>query len=136
MKVFLGGTVNNSTWRDEIIPLLKIDYFNPVVKEWNEEAMQRELYEREHCDICLYVLTPKMEGWYSIAEVIDDSCKKNNKIVFCYLANDGKTCFSRQQIEAMNKIGNKVSENGSIWKKSLTDVVEFLNSKHKIGKPA
>ena len=31
-KVFLGGTCNNSTWRDELIPQLKIDYFNPVVE--------------------------------------------------------------------------------------------------------
>lgn len=33
MKVFLGGTCNNSTWREELKPLLKIDYFDPVVKK-------------------------------------------------------------------------------------------------------
>jgi len=32
-KVFLGGTCNESTWRDELIPMLEIDYFNPVVDE-------------------------------------------------------------------------------------------------------
>lgn len=31
-RVFLGGTCNESTWRDELIKKLKIDYFNPVVK--------------------------------------------------------------------------------------------------------
>ena len=40
--VFLGGTCNNSTWRDKLIPLLKIDYFNPVVEDWTEEAQQIE----------------------------------------------------------------------------------------------
>ena len=35
MKVFLGGTCNESKWRDDLIKLLKIDYFNPVVKDWN-----------------------------------------------------------------------------------------------------
>lgn len=30
-KVFLGGTCNGSIWREKLIPLLKIDYFNPVV---------------------------------------------------------------------------------------------------------
>lgn len=36
MKVFLGGTCNNSIWRDVLIPLLTdngINYFNPVVDE-------------------------------------------------------------------------------------------------------
>jgi len=35
-RVFLGGTCNNSKWRDVLIPRLKIDYFNPVVDDWNE----------------------------------------------------------------------------------------------------
>ena len=33
-KVFLGGTCNESTWRNELIPLLEnagVEYFNPVV---------------------------------------------------------------------------------------------------------
>lgn len=32
-KVFLGGTCNESTWRDKIIPELLIDYFNPIVED-------------------------------------------------------------------------------------------------------
>ena len=38
MKVFLGGTCNNSKWRDKLIPMLNIDYFNPVVDDWTEEC--------------------------------------------------------------------------------------------------
>ena len=45
-KVFLGGTCNKSKWRDELIDLLKIDYFNPVVDDWNEEAQKEE---KKHC---------------------------------------------------------------------------------------
>jgi len=30
-KIFLGGTCNNSTWREQLIPMLQINYFNPVV---------------------------------------------------------------------------------------------------------
>lgn len=33
LKFFLGGTTNNTNWRDKLIPKLKIDYFNPVVDE-------------------------------------------------------------------------------------------------------
>ena len=68
-KVFLGGTCNESTWRDELIKKLKIDYFNPVVDDWTEECYKEELRQREICDYCLYVITPKMTGVYSIAEV-------------------------------------------------------------------
>ena len=41
MKVFLGGTCNNSIWRDVLIPLLTdngINYFNPVVDDWTEDC--------------------------------------------------------------------------------------------------
>jgi hypothetical protein len=50
MKVFLGGMCNDSLWRERLIPTLEIDYFNPVVEDWNEEAQERELKEREECD--------------------------------------------------------------------------------------
>ena len=62
MKVFLGGTCNGSKWRDQLIPLLKIDYFNPVVKDWNEEAQAEEERQKAESDFCLYVITPKMTG--------------------------------------------------------------------------
>jgi len=91
IKVFLGGTANKSNWRDYIIPKLKINYFNPIVDDWNEAAYKKELYEREHCDFCIYVITPKMTGVYSIAEVIDDSNKRPNKTLFCILTKDGCT---------------------------------------------
>lgn len=32
-KVFLGDTCNGSTWRNKLIPLLEIEYFNPVVED-------------------------------------------------------------------------------------------------------
>ena len=51
-KVFLGGTCNESIWRDELIEMLEIDYFNPVVDDWTEECYQEELRQREICDYC------------------------------------------------------------------------------------
>ena len=93
-RVFLGGTCNESTWRDELIPLLKVDYFNPVVDDWNEEAQKREIYERENDDIIAYCITPKMTGVYSIAEVVDDSNKRPEKVVLCVLIKDGEYEFT------------------------------------------
>ena len=54
MKVFLGGTLNGSRWRDELIPKLHIDYFNPLTDEWDEDAQSREEMEKESSDFLLF----------------------------------------------------------------------------------
>ena len=55
MKLFLGGTCT-SNWRNDLIPLLEndgIDYFNPIVDDWNEEAQKREYEEKNiSCHAC------------------------------------------------------------------------------------
>ncbi len=128
-KVFLGGTVNDSLWRDEMIPLLKIDYFNPVVEVWTDEAYERELEERENCDFCLYVFTPRYKGYYSVAEVIDDSNKRPDKTIFCILNEDGDKKFSNFQKKSINAVGKMIQKNGAIWLKTIDEVIEHLNTK-------
>jgi len=83
-KVFLGGTCNGSVWRDNLIKHLRCDYFNTVIDDWNEAAQQEEIKQRSQCDYVLYVITPKMTGVYSIAEVVEDSIKRPNKTLFCF----------------------------------------------------
>ena len=130
-KVFLGGTTNNSNWRDELIKNLKIEYFNPVVKDWNEEAQKREIKEHKECDFVLYVITPKMEGVYSIAEAIDDSNKRPEKTIFCFLKEDEKE-FSKHQLNSLEMTGKMVEENGGKWLKSLEEISTYLNFKKNI----
>jgi len=128
MKVFLGGTVNKSKWRDKLIPQLDIEYFNPVVEEWNDEAYQRELYERQHCDFCLYVITPKMTGYYALAEVTDDSFKRPDRTLYCYLKQDENDSFNEAELKALDLLGEQVKENGGNWLHSLDEIAKFLNS--------
>jgi hypothetical protein len=111
-KVFLGGTCNNSTWRDQLIPTLKIDYFNPVVKDWNSESQKEELKQRKECDIVLYTITPLMTGVYSIAEVIDDSNKRPKKTVFVVLLKDSGKIFNEGQAKSLSMVGKMVENNG------------------------
>lgn len=143
-KVFLGGTCNESDWRDRLIPMLKINYFNPVVDDWDEKAYQRELREREECDFCLYTITPRMTGVYSIAEVIDDSNKRPEKTIFCKLYIDksdykiktenGKVIrrysqfFNSGQIKSIDRVGEMVERNGGKVFDSLEQVASYLNS--------
>lgn len=131
MRVFLGGTVAGSTWRNYMMPKLEVDYFNPVVEEWTPADQDREIFEREHCDFCLYVLSPKMIGWYSIAEVVDDSYKRPDKTVFCYLPEDDDKKFTTSQILELEEIGKIVTANGAIIKNTLDDIIQFLNSANK-----
>jgi len=126
-KVFLGGTTNKSDWRDTLIKKLKIEYFNPVVEDWNEKAQKEEIKQRKNCDYVLYVITPKMEGVYSIAEVVDDSNKRPDKTIFCYLLEDDGKEFGKHQIKSLDMVGEMVKENGGKWFKSINEVSDFLN---------
>ena len=128
-KVFLGGTCNESKWRDEVISMLKIDYFNPVVEDWTPECQAEEIKQRVECDFVLYLITPKMTGVYSIAEVIDDSNKRPDKTIFCFWTHDTDGFdFTEGQIKSLKAVAKMVVNNGGIYFKELKAVVEFLNS--------
>lgn len=130
-KVFLGGTCNNSTWRDKLIPLLKIDYFNPVVDDWTPECQDEEIRQRELCDYCLYTITPKMTGVYSIAEVVDDSNKRPEKTILCVLDEDNGSSFSESQIKSLKQVKEMIKNNGANVFDSLEDIASFLNKTNK-----
>jgi hypothetical protein len=128
MKVFLGGTVNGSKWRNKLKEELTIDYFDPVVDDWTDAAYERELSERRYCNYVLYVLTPKMTGFYAVAEVTDDSYHRPDRTIYCYLTEDGGEKFSKEQIAEFEFLGEKVIENGGVWLRGLNEVIRFLNS--------
>ena len=127
-KVFLGGTCNESTWRDKIIPNLRIDYFNPVVEDWTPECQaEEERQKNEVCDIHLYVITPRMTGVFSIAEVVESAMTRHDKCVFCVLDEDGDLTFTKGQKKSLDAVGRLVSKYGAEWLDNLDDVVGHLN---------
>ena len=130
IKVFLGGTCNESIWRDELISLIgfsnKLSLFNPVVEDWNQEAQEQEIQERENCNYCLYVITPKMLGTYSIAEVIDDSNKRPEKTLFCVLVEDDELVFNTSQLKSLIQVKRMVSTNGGKIFDGLDGIAAFL----------
>ena len=79
----------------------------------NKEAAELKIGGEVLC----YVITPLMTGVYSIAEVVDDSNKRPEKTIFCYLNSDkykgtvNKT-FSKAQIKSLDKVGIMVEKNG------------------------
>lgn len=127
-KVFLGGTCNNSDWRDKLIPKLDINYFNPVVKDWTPTAQEHEITQRETSDYCLYTITPKMTGVYSIAEVIDDSNKRPEKTILYIMFEDEDAKFTPEQVKSLDRVGQMVAGNGGLWAKSEKEVLDKLNN--------
>ena len=127
-KLFLGGTCNNSTWRDKLISMLTCTYFNPVVPDWNNEAYQEELRQRKSCEYCLYVITPKMTGVYSIAEVVDDSNKRPEKTLFCVLDTDINGEFNVSQMKSLMAVEKMIRNNGARVFSSLEDIAKFVNN--------
>lgn len=126
MKVFLGGTCSGYKWRDKLIPMIKCDYYNPIVKSWNEEDRVREVKEREESDYVLYVITSGMKGFYSIAEVVDDSNKRPEKTLFCVL---GKA-WDKQVYHSLCAVERLVESNGARVFNDLEDIANYLNFKY------
>lgn len=125
MKVFLGGTCSGYNWREkDLIPKLKCDYYNPIVKNWSEADRLREVKERETSDFVLYTITDGLKGVYSIAEIVDDSNKRPEKTIFCNLYNKDK-----QMSISLKAVEKLVKANGAYVFHSLDDVADFINSK-------
>lgn len=128
-RVFLGGTCNESSWRDDLIAKLTINYFNPVVEDWTPECQEEELRQREKCDFVLYVITPEMTGVYSIAEVVDDSNKRSAKTIFCYTEETCKKTFSLHQAKSLKAVAKLVENNGATVCINLHELAAVLNNK-------
>lgn len=130
MKVFLGGTCGDSTWRNDLIPKLKIEFFNPQlgVGEWTPAHSEIEEKEKDECDICLYVISPETSSMWSIAEVVDDSNKRPKKTVFFINVKDEGLVFSKHELNALDKIGILVLNNGGLYFESYNNLINYLNT--------
>jgi len=116
-RYFLGGTCAETTWRDELMPLLDkqgVEYFNPVVKDWTPECQAIEEDEKNNkCNIHLYVITPEMQGVYSIAEIIHSAHLANiygtsvDLVIYCILTPEK---FKKHEIKSLRATGRLVSD--------------------------
>lgn len=110
-KVFLGGTCNETTWRNDLIDVLGVDYFNPVVEDWTADCIAEENRQKHVlCNIHLYVITSDMSGVYSIAEVVQSSLTEG-KTTILHVIPDG---FGKSRLESLEAVCGLVSSNGGI----------------------
>lgn len=110
-RIFLGGTCNGSTWRNDLIKKIQVDFFNPVVEDWTPECQIVEMYEKvDRCNIHLYVITSQMMGVFSIAEVIDSVHNKNVRTIL-HILPEG---FEKGPLRSLKAVVDLVNLRGGI----------------------
>lgn len=133
-RIFMGGTTQGFNWREVLENRFKdvenVELFNPVVDDWNCERIRIENEYKEICEINLFVVTPYMEGVYSIAEAVDLSNKKPENLVFVYIDHfvDGKEIrdFTKKMKHSLNVTGKMIVNNGGKVFTSLDDVENYI----------
>ena len=135
IKIFLGGTVAGYDWRKIIETEFKccrnIELFNPIVSKWTKECVIRENEYKENCDISLFVITPYMEGIYSIAEAVEESNKRPERTIFVILDKvvNGKEIrtFTEHMKRSLQVTGELIERNGGQFFNSLEELIECIN---------
>ena len=139
--IFLGGTWNGSTWRDKFINEMKkknskIKCFNPIVDKWTPECIELENFVKSHAKYHVYVLTPRMQGVYSIAEMVD-SVHDSNKKVFIYIDKSDIDDFGKvviwdiKMLNSLNAVFNLVVSHGGIGADSFDDLIDKIVADYK-----
>ncbi len=129
MRVYLGGTCNGSNWRKVLQSLLNknIETIDPTIPNWTTEV-EKQNDKKFSADFCVYVITPELNGFLSIANAVDMSNKYPNKTIFCYLDKFGGKTFNEHQINSLQAICDIIKKNGAKVFSSLEKIAEFLNS--------
>jgi hypothetical protein len=133
-RIFMGGTTRGFNWREVLENRFKdvenVELFNPIVADWNCERIIFENRYKEICELNLFVVTPYMEGVYSIAEAVDLSNKKPENLVFAYIDHfvDGKEIrdFTKKMKHSLNVTGKMIVNNGGKVFTSLDDVENYI----------
>ena len=128
--IFLGGTCNGSKWRNKFILMLdnRFDPFDPVVDDWNEDAQREEEYHKANDNYLVFCITPKMTGFFSIAEMIDNMHIRPRTTVVCFLDKDDNSEFTIPQSKSIDATIKLLQSYGVAVFTSLEDMAEYFNS--------
>lgn len=125
--VGLFGTVE-SKWRDTLIPLLKVKYFNPVVEEWTEQAQaQEELIKRTASGIA-FVITPKQKGFFSFVELTDIALTSPERLFVTVLDEDDGEKWAEDAKKSIDAVVGYLEGRGATVHRSLEALAEAINA--------
>ncbi|NOQ71135.1 MAG: hypothetical protein GQ574_03975 [Crocinitomix sp.] len=129
MKAFIGGGLGaDSDILNQLKSELKIDHFDPKTLPRDFHSIKIVKDEWESCDYCLYVISPQMKGFDPVVDAVNDSNKRPNKTLYCFLLEDAGNTFTDHQVKSLSTIGKMVENNGARFFESLPTAIEFLNN--------
>lgn len=135
--IFLGGTCNESSWREKFISYWKnnksdnienIRLFNPVAEDLTEECRKREDEIKKNAKLNLFVITKEMTGAYSFVEATE--CSHNSKVFLAIY--DDSNFFTQSQIKSFNAIGSIIEKNGGVYKVYRNNINNGYDKIHDI----
>lgn len=130
-KVFLDGTENGSAWRRQLIPALEsagFQCFDPTEKPRSRRTYEEEMDQKSQSKYHLYVITPKMDDFENISELVEDSNKNPEKTIFCFWQTDEDEAFTPQQIQSLERIGEMIAQNGGKWVREMEQIPGVLKA--------
>lgn len=126
-SVFLGGTCGTSTWRKELIPLLRdeVPYFDPQLGpgEWNDEAAKAEDACKTQANLNVFVITGDSLGTYSGWEICEEAHRAPEKLVFCTVGQ-----LPENQVKGLEKIKKQLLKLGATVCNSLEEIADVVNA--------
>jgi hypothetical protein len=120
MKVYLGGIGNESNWRDA--------FFTESAGQ-SIETVDVGSEGKKECDLLLYVVTPKMNEFSTIIDVVNDSNHDSSKTIFCSINEEQGDVFTSHQIKSITAIGKMIEANGGKWFNNLSDTIAYIKQK-------
>ena len=107
---FLGGTMGQSTWREELYKALPEPYhanlFNPKVSDWTPDDAKRETQAKAPAHALGSARTPHQKGFYGIAEMSAAVFNTNARvsIFLLFLDDDNGVVFEDHQRASVDQI--------------------------------
>jgi len=112
-KIFLGGTCSDTKQEDYRSSLishlenLNLDYFDPHVDEWDDNARQLEEDAKRDCRFDLFLLDQhKMKGVYSILEMTISAIKRGKDCIIYLVLDDGDEKLGKNLTTTVNHLKN------------------------------
>lgn len=124
--IFLGGTIAGPDYRELLIPLLKVPYFNPVVDNWTEADAVRENIAKQTAAINVFVITPAAIGMYSVAEMTELAITSDKPLYVMFMEVEGYS-WNEHQVKSNTQIKKLLSKYNVLLFEDLPLLANALN---------
>jgi hypothetical protein len=107
MTIFLGGSCNPTTWRDDIaIPMLEKagrNYYNPQVKDWRPELVEIEAEAKAKANTLLFVIDRQTRAIASILEATEMICTNRDVVLVIQDIADNTYGIKEGELKDLNR---------------------------------